>query len=384
MPADFAPAAPPPGRRPVALALLTLAAAGLAAAANPAAATAPAGAPAAAGPVTVPTVAVEGSSLAAARRHEAVLEPVRQALVTAQTAGRVLVLPVRAGDRVRRGQPLARLDDRDAAAGERAGAAAVAQAEAQLRQAELTLQRQRSLAAAGFVSPAAVEIAETQGRSAEAALNEARARRTQADVVRGFAELAAPFDGVVLATHAEVGDLALPGRPVATVYEPARLRAVVSLPASGASAIPADPAAITVLLDDGRRIAPVRSELLPATDPVSQTLTWRLELPAGTGDLRPGQAARILVDPARTRGAAAAAAPPAPARPTLPVSAVLRRGELTAVYVAQGDGFVLRPVRLAPPVGDRVPVLAGVTVGESVAVDPVRAGLAGARPAAAR
>jgi hypothetical protein len=50
--------------------------------------------------------------------------------------------------------------------------------------------------------------------------------------------------------------------------------------------------------------------------------------------------------------------------------------------VAQGAGFVLRAVRVGPAVGGQVEVLAGVAAGERVALDPIRAGLLGAAPAA--
>ena len=63
-------------------------------------------------------------------------------------------------------------------------------------------------------------------------------------------------------------------------------------------------------------------------------------------------------------------------------SALLQRGELTAVYVASGDGFALRSVRAGAPAADgRVPLWAGVQPGERIAADAVRAGLAGATPA---
>jgi len=63
---------------------------------------------------------------------------------------------------------------------------------------------------------------------------------------------------------------------------------------------------------------------------------------------------------------------------------VLRRGELTAVYVVQGDRFVLRAVRTGAPQGDQVPVLAGLRAGDRIAAQAVAAGLAGAIPHAGR
>jgi hypothetical protein len=73
-------------------------------------------------------------------------------------------------------------------------------------------------------------------------------------------------------------------------------------------------------------------------------------------------------------------------RVVVPASAILHRGELTAVYVvaADGAGFVLKAVRLGADHGAAgIEILAGLSTADSVALDPVKAGLAGARPAIA-
>lgn len=320
----------------------------------------------------VPTVAVAPAGAATVLDLDAVLQPVRQATLTAQVGGNVLALRVRPGDHVRRGQPLLKLDDRDARAGLARGDAGVVQAEAEWQNAQLALKRQQDLLKSGFVSTAAVDNADTLARAAQAGLQQARAARAQAALTQDFAEPTAPFDAVVLATHVETGDLALPGRALVTVYEPGRLRAVAQVPASRAAAL-SDLRQVQVRLADGRSLTPIGSELLPAADPVSQTVEWRLVLPAEAAGARPGQTARVV---------ARAAAPQGIARPSLPAAAVLRRGELTAVYVARSNGFALRAVRVGPAVGGQVEVLSGLAGGERVALDPVRAGLLGALPAA--
>ena len=66
----------------------------------------------------------------------------------------------------------------------------------------------------------------------------------------------------------------------------------------------------------------------------------------------------------------------------VPSAAVLVRGELTAVYAVQEQRFVLKAVRLGSRQAEGVEVLAGVKAGERIASDAVRAGLAGATPAA--
>ena len=327
-------------------------------------------------PVRVQTVAVgSGAAVGAALEFDAVLQPVRQATVAAQVGGNVLALRVKAGDTVRRGQPLVRLDDRELRATTARSDAAVAQAEAELRTTQQVLERNRELKKNGFISPAALDSAENQFKAAQAALRQTQAARAQATVAQGFAELAAPFDAVVLATHVQAGDLALPGRALLTLYEPGRLRALVQVPASRVAGLNEAPD-VVVLMPDGQSLVPVARELLPNADPVSQTVEWRLALPATAAGARPGQTVRVLV-----RGAPPAAQAPQAGRLSLPSRAVLRRGELTAVYVALPQGFALRAVRVGPVAGDTVDVLAGVAAGERVALDPVRAGLAGAVPA---
>ncbi|MEZ5729153.1 MAG: hypothetical protein R3E48_14830 [Burkholderiaceae bacterium] len=71
-------------------------------------------------------------------------------------------------------------------------------------------------------------------------------------------------------------------------------------------------------------------------------------------------------------------------RLSIPAAAVLQRGEMRVAYVALEGRFVLRALRLGRHIGDRVEVRAGLREGERVALDPVRAGLGGARPEAAK
>jgi RND family efflux transporter MFP subunit len=329
-----------------------------------------------AAPVAVPTVAVRSAAAGGGFELDGSLQPVRQSTVAAQVGGNVLVLAVKAGDRVKAGQLLARVDARETQAGVQRGDAAVAQANAQLANARMHAQRTRDLRAQGFISQAALDEAETQLRAAQAGVQEAQAGRTQAALARGFADVTAPFDAVVLATHVEAGDLATPGRALVTLYAPGQLRAVVQLPSSRANQA-ALAQKVEVQLPTGAWVAPERRTELPAADAVSQTVEWRLDLPAAAAaQARPGQTVRVrFVAPSATAAAGA------PQRLTVPANAIVRRGELTGVYVVQGGRFVLRAVRTGAVQGDQVEVLAGLSGSEQIAGDAVRAGLAGATPA---
>jgi len=111
---------------------------------------------------------------------DAVIESVHQATVSAQIAGQLTQLLVDAGDRVKRGQLLARIDTREADAQVASAGAQAAQAEAALLQAQLEHDRTKSLVAQGFVSQAALDKANADLKTARAGLDAARAGTTQA------------------------------------------------------------------------------------------------------------------------------------------------------------------------------------------------------------
>ncbi len=330
----------------------------------------------AAGPLMaqpVPTAAIEPVAASTDLSFEGSVQALRQSTVAAQLNANVLVLAVKAGDSVRAGQLLVRLDERDTQAALHSAQAGIVMAESQRRLALSSAERSRELRSTGFISQAALDSAEAQLRAAQAGVDQARAGQAQAALARGYTAVNAPFDAIVLATHVEAGELASAGRPLVTLYAPGALRAVVQLPSSMA-AMARKTDRRQVQLPSGAWVDALRTTELPGTDAISQTVEWRLDLPPGLL-LAPGLAVRVRL----------AGAPVAKDRrqtPVVPASAVLRRGELTAVYVVDGEHFVLRAVRLGAALGDAgFELLAGLRSGERVALDPVRAGLAGARPA---
>ncbi len=322
----------------------------------------------------VPTWVVGGSAATATLNVEGTLQALQQSTVAAQVGGNVLLLAVKAGDRVKAGALLARIDERSLQAGLAGSDAGVAQAAAALAQAQQSAVRTRDLRTQGFISQAALDTAESQLLAAQAAGRLAQASRTQAALARSFAAVTAPFDAVVLATHVEAGDLATPGRALVTLYAPTRLRAVVQLPLSRTTQA-RSAQAVEIELPDGRRVAPSNRTELPGADAVSQTVEWRLDLPtAASAGFAPGQPVQVRFTGAANAGALGP--------PVVPAGAVMHRGELSAVYAVLGERFLLKAVRLGARQGDGVQVLAGLKAGERIALDPVRAGLAGAVPAA--
>ncbi len=335
-------------------------------AANPVGTTAPA----------VSVMSVGGQNVGAAFAIDGTLQAVQQSVVSAQASGRVIQLRVKAGDKVKAGQLLATIDDRTTRAGMAQATAGVAQAQANFANAKASFERTKELKAQGFVAQAALDSALAQLRAAEAGLQAARAGQTQSGLAQGFTQVTAPYDGWVLQTHIEAGTLAMPGTPLVTVYAPEPMRAVLHVPASRqATAENATRIEVRLPGTEAKWVQPDSVSSVPAADPVSQTLEWRLNLKAEDAQgLVPGRQvlARFIGNPSK--------------RMVVPTSAIVRRGELTGVYavVRRGDqkAFALRTVRLGVEHdGDMVEVLAGLKAGDEVALDPVRAGLNGARPA---
>jgi RND family efflux transporter MFP subunit len=329
----------------------------------------------------VPVIALGVQAVGAGAVFDGNLQAVRQSVLSAQASGRIASLSVKAGDRVKAGQVLAVIDDRATQAGVAQAQAGLAQADANLTNAKAAYERARDLRAQGFLAQAAVDSALAQYRAAQAGTAAARAGQTQASVAQGFTRLTAPWDGWVLATHAEAGALAMPGAPVLTVYAPQPIRAVVHVPASmQALALSAQKIEVQLPGTD-QWVVPASRSSVPAADPVSQTVEWRLNLSEADGANQvPGRQTKV-----RFVGGSAQTGSQ---RLVVPATALLRRGELTGVYVVstkgegQPEGFALRAVRTGATYGDGVEVLAGLKAGDRVALDPVRAGLTGAQPVA--
>lgn len=280
---------------------------------------------------------------------EAVIEATQQATVATQVSGRIVAVNAEPGQRVQAGQVLMRIDAREAT--ENAAAA-----RAQLVQAEANYTRTHNLFKQKFVSQAALD-------QAEATLKSARAQSAGAGAGASHATVTAPINGIVATRHAELGDLATPGKPLVTVFTPGGLRAIASIPQFKLREVQKATAAKVEFPESRRWLDGTRFEVLPTIDAQSHTATARIYLPDTEG-LVPGMAARahFVVGKARML--------------TVPLTAVIRRGEITAVYVVGGDKPQLRQVRLGEAVADgEIEVLSGLAAGETVSLDPVKTGI---------
>ncbi len=297
---------------------------------------------------------------------EAVVEAVRQSTVSAQIAGRVVEVRFDVGDVVKKGEVIVRIDERAATQAVAASAAQVQEAQATLANARAQYERSKQLAAQKFISPAGLEKAETDYKAAQARVSSIVAGAGQASTERSFATIVAPYDGVVSVRHVEVGEMATPGKPLMTGFDPSSLRVVANLPQAQMALIQAAGKAWVEIPALGKRIDAKQITVVPSADPRTHTTRVRLDLPVDVSGIYPGVFARAHFSTGRAT------------RLLVPRAAVFQRSEVTAVYVIDEQGQPrLRQVRLGAA-GDAqgVEVLSGLRPGERVALEPVKAGIA--------
>lgn len=312
----------------------------------------------------VPAVSAAGATTSA---FDGVVEAVRQTVIAAQVPGAVVELDAKVGEHVAAGQVLLRLDARAADQNAASSDAQVQAARAALEVASKDFARQKQLFQQSFISQAALERADSQFKATQAQVNAQLAQSGVARTQSGFYVVRAPFAGVVADVPVSLGDMAMPGRPLVTLYDPSAMRVTASVPQTIASRMSPGQlprAELPGLPASAQWVNPVRAQLLPTVDPGTHTIQLRADLPTGLAGVAPGMFARLWLP---LSGTVSAGATPL----SVSAGAVVRRAEMTGLYVLDPAGKpVLRQVRLGRTEGDQVEVLSGLMPGERVVSDP--------------
>lgn len=345
--------------------LLLIAAAGFTAACADADARAVPGAPAPDGTATASAVVVADTALPTILSASGVAAPVREATLSTKLMSAVTAVLVQEGDAVRAGQVLVRLDARELAARQEQVTANVAAADAMYAQAEAHVARIRVLFADSAAPKAMLEQAEAQLAQAASGRRAARAAGAELDAVGSYAEIRAPFAGVVTRRLVDPGAFAAPGAPLVTVQDASALRVTVHVTPDAARGLRAG------------QVVPVAIEGEAADATVEGVVPAMGSLHAVNAIVRnadrrflAGSSAELAI----ARGAHRALA--------VPAEAVEREGDLTAVTVRTAGGDVRRFVRLGARAGALVEVTSGLRAGESVVVRRTAEAPAVAAPAA--
>lgn len=313
------------------------------------------------------TFAVQPRQAAREQVWDGVVEAVDATTVAAQTNARVLELPVDVGDRVRKGDVMVRFSDVEQQSGRRAAAANVAAARAESRDAEANWERTDAIFQRGLVARAQLDAAVARRDAARAALAAADAALRSAGQLADYTVLRAPFDGVITQRFVHVGEAVQSGpptpQPLIALAALDALRVDVVVPQGAVDAIRTSPGA-SVVLDNGKRVRVAKITVFPYADPGTHSFRVRAELPVRDSGLYPGMTVKVAFAVGQAM------------RLLVPADTLVRRGELSAVYVVGTDHSVgLRQLRLGHRIGNEVEVIAGLAPGDRVARSPEAAAL---------
>lgn len=303
------------------------------------------------------------------RTVDGTIEAVNQATVSAQTAGRVAEILYDVDDVVPAGAVIVRLKGIEQRAGLTAASASLSEAKARAAEAESNYARIADMYQRRVVSKAQFDQATANRDAAVARLSAAEASLTTAREGVGYTEVRAPYGGVVTKRHVQVGETVAPGSPLMSGISLENLRVSTYVPQTVAAQVQARKQANVYFGD--RSVKATKITVFPEAATASGTFRARVELPPGAIDVAPGTYVKVglVVGDAD--------------RLTVPTTALVRRSEVTAVYVVDAKGAPsLQYVRPGPRAGDEIEILAGLKAGDRVALDPVAAAtrIAGARP----
>lgn len=307
------------------------------------------------------TVTIDAATVARETAFDGVVQAVNRSTVSAQTSGRVVDLPFDVGDYVAKDAVIVRITTVEQRARTSAAQAALAEARARLAEAELAHGRIRDVYQRNLIAKAQYDKAAADLDSARARAESARAALTEAQEGLGHTVIRAPYPGVVVSRQVQLGETVAPGQPLMTGVSLDSLRVEVDIPQQHMGALRKHRKA-RAILPDGRSVAIVDLRLPPAADPATHSFRVLAQLPSlePEAGVLPGTLVKVAFVSGQTQAL------------LVPPEAVVRRGEISACYVLDPQGRVsFRALRLGSLGAEgRIPVLAGLALGEKVVVDP--------------
>ncbi|HQQ62451.1 MAG TPA: efflux RND transporter periplasmic adaptor subunit [Pseudomonadales bacterium] len=312
------------------------------------------------------TVPAKQATVPQERWFDARVQAVHQSTVSAETSGRVQEILFDVGDVVPAGAVILKLVSTQQQQGYSQAAATLAEARANADVQGREFQRVQELQARQLIAKAEFDRTSGSYKAAQARLASAEAAVKAATENLSYTEVKAPFGGKVYARYVELGEAVQPGKPLMSGFDPDALRVETDLPSTVAQHVETWRQA-RVVADSGQIIKPDKFLLFPQADPVTGTVHLRLDLPGQTTGLQPGQFVKVAVVTGEN------------VRLLVPASSVVHRSEVSGAYVLDQKGRLqLRQLRLGNRFGDQQEVLAGLSEGEQVALDPVAAGVSAA------
>jgi len=311
----------------------------------------------------------------------------RKSAVASKLTGRLVYLGVEEGSRVKEGQVIARLENRDAAAARDRAAQNVAvarhgleQAQAELANADLDYARKRTLAEKGTIARSVFDTAETRHRTAmaavegqSAALRASQATLDEATVLLDYTNIRAPFDAVVLTKNADIGDIVTPlaatadaKAAVVTIADMESLLVAVDVSESNIAQVKAgQPCEIRLDAFPDSRFPGRVHMILPTADRSKASITVKVAFRERDPRILPEMSAKVAFLSRET-----GPGEQAPLR-AVPAAAVTQGNAPPRVFLIQGDQVREVPVQLGRRLGEMVELREGPAIGSRIAAAPL-------------
>lgn len=305
-------------------------------------------------------------------RLDGVVEAVNRTTVSAQTQGVVEDIHYDVDDFVERGAVIAQLRDTEHRAKVAQAAAVMKAAVARLDQARKEHKRVKGLYDKKNASDSEMDRAAAELKSAQANFESAEAALEQAQEQLEYTVIRAPYSGIVTQRFVEVGEMLSPGKPVMSGVSLEQLRVSVDVPQSVIPAVRKQ-GQVRVFAPSGEPVDTGEMTVFPYAETGSNSFEVRVVLTDRDPGLFPGMFVKTVFVTGEKREL------------TIPAAAVVYRSEVTGAYVVDEGGRIrFRLIRVGRPIGEDLTVLAGLSEGERVALDPIAAGVALKEQAAAR
>ncbi len=297
------------------------------------------------------TVVATNQSVVNEQVVDAVIEAVHQTTISAQTSGRVNEVLVDVDDFVEKGAVVVRIRDNEQRA-------ALKAAKAQADEAKANFDRVKDLYRQKLVSKSDYDKAEAGYTGAIAAQEQAQEQMDNT-LVR------APYSGIVVKRLIQPGESVNPGTPLMTGISLEKLRAVASVSQNKINVVRQLSSARIILgNDESKSVKGEKITFTPYADAITHTYKVRVDLPVGNHSIYPGAYVKVAFAAGEERWL------------MVPQKSVVNRSEVTAVYIVSDGQVSFRHIRTGKRFDDgNIAVLAGLSEGEQVAVDPVQAGV---------
>jgi RND family efflux transporter MFP subunit len=307
----------------------------------------------------VALVKVQRLSVPAVEAAVGTITPVYESELASKVLGRVVEVRVKAGQTVREGEPLVRLDDADLSARLAQARAEATAAAAEDEQARRDEERGRKLHEKAALTDVDWERCQTRARTARAQAERTKQAAAEAEANLSFATVRAPRAGTVVDKRVDVGDVVRPGAVLVALYDPSRMQLVGSVREALAARLRVGQSVEIQLGSLGETCRASVTEIVPEADAGSRSFSVKAVGACGPRAYK-GMFGRLLIPLADESVL------------VVPRSSVVRVGQLDLVDVVEGGELVRRTVQLGRPSedGKGVQVLSGLRDGEEIAETP--------------